>query len=90
MASEKTVQSRATLNVKLARGKDGTRARKVLSNVPGLKSVVQTFPDETDPDLANLYVLEVNPTAVGSVLKRLRKNPYVEYVEETARRKLIR
>jgi hypothetical protein len=61
-----------------------------LSRWPGILSVTQTFPDESDQDLAKLLVLEIEPSAVASTLKKLRKNPSVEYAEEPAPRRLIR
>lgn len=90
MENEQRLHSLARLNVKLVSDKDIKRAREALSNMAGLKAVIQTFPDESDPELATMYVLEVNRSDVGSVLEQLRKNPYVEYAEQTAGRKLIR
>jgi hypothetical protein len=51
---------------------------------------VQTFPGETDQELANLYILEVNASEVKSALRQLRRIADVEYTEVSAPRKLIR
>jgi hypothetical protein len=57
---------------------------------PGVLKVTQTFPDESDDDLARLFVLEVEPAALDSTLTRLRRTPSVEYAEDPAPRRLIR
>jgi hypothetical protein len=75
--------------VKLAPGVDRQRSERVWSQTPGLRSVTQTFPDETDEELSSLYLLEVNASEVEAALHQLRHHPEVEYVEGTASRKLI-
>jgi hypothetical protein len=77
------------LNVKLVPGTDQRQITEIFSNTPGVQSAIQTFPDETDEELANLYILEVDPSNLKAALRKLHHNPYVEYAEETARRKLI-
>lgn len=79
------------LNVKLvdARANDG-RAIEVIRSAPGVRSVVHTFPDEKDPQLATLFLVEVDPSEVGPTEERLRRMPTVEYVEQAAPRALIR
>ena len=57
---------------------------------PGVLKVTQTFPDESDGDLARLFVLEVEPSALDSTLTRLRRTRSVEYAEDPAPRRLIR
>ena len=89
MRTEQEIQRGIRLNVKLTPDLDPRRSEEILSKTPGLRLVIQTFPEETDPELSTLYVLEVNPSDVKSALKQLRQNPYVQYVEETAPRKLI-
>lgn len=78
------------VNVKLAMGADQTASRKTLSAMPGVLNVIQTFPDETDQELASLCLLEVEPSQIKSSLRELRAMPGVEYAEEAAPRKLIR
>ena len=79
----------ARLNVKLSPGADLTEARRRLSRNPGVERVIQTFPDENDPELGSLYLLEVEPTHVQEVLQRLRGDSSVDYVEQAPVRKLI-
>ena len=68
------------LNVKLvdARANDG-RVEKQLRSAPGVRAVVPTFPDEKAPQLATLYLVEVDPSEVGPTEERLRRIPAVEY-----------
>jgi len=89
MHTEQKIQRGVRLNVKLMPGLDPRRSEEILSETPGIQLVTQTFPEEKDLELSALYVLEVNPSDVESALKQLRQNPHVEYVEETASRKLI-
>lgn len=79
------------LNVKLvdARANDAL-AIEQLRSAPGVRSVVHTFPDETDPGLTALYLVEVDPAQAGSTEERIRRIPDVEYVEQAAPRALIR
>lgn len=88
MAEERTPQG-VQVNVKLAPKADRPRGAKALSSVPGLRKLTQTFPDETDPELLNLYVLEIEAPMLSSALDKLRQNPDVEYAEAAAPRKLI-
>lgn len=88
MATEKKDVSR--VNVKFVAGTDHTASFKTLSAIPGVLNVTQTFPDETDQELANLYLLDVETSRVKPALFRLRAVPGVAYVEEAAPRKLIR
>jgi hypothetical protein len=90
MGSENETPAPIRLNVKLARPSIRENAEKLLSGTPGLKSVVQTFPDEADDELSRHFTVEVEPTAVASALENLQKNPAIEYAEPSARRKLIR
>lgn len=84
-------RSSACLNVKLvdARANDGGAVEQ-LRSARGVRSVVHTFPDEKDPQLATLYVVEVDPSEIGPTRERLRRIPAVEYVEQAAPRALIR
>ena len=77
------------LNVKLTPGADRRCITEVLANTPGVQSVIQTFPDETDEELSSLYILEVEPANLKAALRQLQHNPHVQYAEETARRRLI-
>jgi hypothetical protein len=78
------------INVKLATGTDHTACRKTMAAMPGVMNIIQTFPDETDQELASLYLLEVEPSHIKAALRELRVLPEVEYAEEAAPRKLIR
>lgn len=78
------------VNVKLTGRADQTPSFKTLSAMPGVVNVIQTFPDETDQELASLCLLEVEPSQIKSTLRELRTMPGVEYAEEAAPRKLIR
>ena len=88
MSSQQT-QAVVRLNVKLARAVNPSRAEEAFRSIPGLSSVIQTFPGESDEELSRMYVLEVEPDALKPALRHLRDNPDVEHVEQTAKRKLI-
>lgn len=89
MRTEQKIERGVRLNVKTAPGLDTEQLAKVLSKMPGIGSVIQTFPDETDAELSTLYILEADPSKLGVALEALRQSPYIEYVEETATRGLI-
>lgn len=78
------------LNLKLAVGVNHSKLEKLLAEAPGIESVIQTFPDETDEELSRLYVLEVNSSQVDEAIKTLSHRSEIEYVEPTAPRRLIR
>lgn len=78
------------VNVKLAPGAERDRSLNILSRPRGVRSVIQTFPDETDEELARLYMLDVDPSKLQSALRELRHCPEVEYAEVVPSRKLIR
>jgi len=80
----------AQLSLRLGPQVDARQFVRDLSSWPGILAVNQTFPNESDQELAKLLVLEIEPSAVASTLKRLRKNPSVEYAEEPNLRRLIR
>ncbi len=90
MSKEKAAQAPIRLNVKLARQIAAKDPEGVLAGTPGLKSVVQTFPDEKDEELSRLLMVEVEPSAAQLALEKLKENPEIEYAEPTATRKLIR
>jgi nitrate reductase NapAB chaperone NapD len=83
-------KSGVRVNVKFVPGADHTQSLQTVSAMPGVLNVIQTFPDETDQELASLYLVEVENSQIKSALRELRAMPGVEYVEETAPRKLIR
>jgi hypothetical protein len=89
MSAEQKTQRVVRLNVKLLPGLDRHKSDAALNGTPGLRSVIQTFPEETDEELSTLYILEVDPSNLKDAVRQLQDNPSVEYVEETARRKLI-
>lgn len=77
------------VNVKLLRGTDREAARKRLSITPGVEDVIETFPGETDEELASLYSLKVCSGRVGEVIAQLQRDAAVDFVETAAPRKLI-
>lgn len=77
------------VNVKLSTGADKSPSVASLEKTRGVLNVTQTFPGETDHDLANLFLLEVKPGDIDSALDQIRAMPDVEYVEEAAPRKLM-
>lgn len=79
----------ARVNIKLAPGVNPDQVKKILSGTPGLHSIVQLFPDETDEEMLSLYILEINPDQLDDAMKQLHENPKLESAHETARRKLI-
>jgi len=54
-------------------------------DVPG---AVQLFPDETDPELATLYVVEVPDDDADDALGELKRSSAVEFAEPEAERRL--
>jgi hypothetical protein len=54
-------------------------------DVPG---AVQLFPDETDPELATLYVVEVADDDAADTLGELKRSSAVEFAEPEAERRL--
>ena len=89
MSTQPETHRAVRLNVKLARGVESRRSNEILSGTPGLKSIIKTFPGETDEELSRLYIVEVDPSKLKPALQKLHDNPEVEYAEETAPRKLI-
>ena len=89
MSTETEAQRPVRLNVKLASQVNEEEPEKVLAGTPGLKSVIQTFPDEEDEELSRLFIIEVEPSSAKLALEKLHENPAIEYAEPTAKRKLI-
>ncbi len=89
MSTQTETQGPIRLNVKLASRVNDEAPEKVLAGTPGLKSVIQTFPDEKDEELSRLFIIEVEPSAAKLALAKLLENPAIEYAEPTAKRKLI-
>ena len=83
-------KSAVRVHVKLVPGTDGEKFVLSLTEAHGVRRVTQTFPGETDPELALLFLVEIDPEQVKSALQKLRRHPSVEYAEEAAPRKLIR
>ena len=54
-------------------------------DVPG---AVQLFPDEKDPELAALYVVEVPDNDAADTLGELKRSSAVEFAEPEAERRL--
>lgn len=79
--------SRIVLNLKL---KPEARLDEVLSGLEGILETSRLFPDETDPDLSCLFRLEVKSSDSKSIRESLTACPFVEYIEEPPRRRLIR
>lgn len=78
------------INVKVAEKLDKRECVRTLSSTPGIVDVIQTFPDETDKELASLYLLEVDEKQAKRALQKLRQSPEIDYAEEVAPRKLIK
>ena len=77
------------LNVKLNPDADPQRFVRSVAATQGILNVTQTFPEETDPELKRLFVIDLDPQS-KTALQSLRGNHDVEYVEEVRPRKLIR
>ena len=89
--SVKNVATRAVqLSVKLQPDADPGVFVRAFSHEPGIIKVTQTFPDETDQELAGLFVVEVDQSALKSAIRRLRANSFVAYAADPAPRRLIR
>lgn len=78
------------IDVKLRETLSPDSAAKALERTPGLRSSVRIFPEESDPELRSLFLLEVEPEALGEALHVLETQPEVEFARENAPRKLIR
>jgi len=78
------------INVKLNADANQQQAVKVLSAIPAVRDVIRLFPDESDQELSQLYVIEIDPSGLKSALEAIRHNPDVEYAEDPSPRKLIR
>lgn len=78
------------VNVKFASGSGHPSNRESLSSMPGVINAIQTFPNESDQELAGLFLLEVEESKIDSALQKLRTLPKVEFAEVAAPRKLIR
>jgi hypothetical protein len=78
------------IDVKLHDNVSEDRAARALSLTPGLRSSVRVFPDELDPALRSLFMLEVEPKALNEAVRMLEMQPEIEFVHENASRKLIR
>jgi hypothetical protein len=89
MTTEAETQGPIRLNVKFASQVNEETPAKVLAGTPGLKSVIQTFPDEKDEELSRLFIVEVEPSEAKLALKKLNENPAIEFAEPTTKRKLI-
>lgn len=87
--AKKSAATPVQVNVKLTPKADPSGTVKLLSALPGVDEVTQTLPGESDPELARLYILKLNPSQANSAVKDIRKHPGVEYVEGAAKRKLI-
>lgn len=88
--AKETISPSVRVNVKLASGAARDRGVGILSRLGGVRTFVQTFPHETDQELASLYMLEIDPADLPSALRELRQCPEVEYAEVAPSRKLIR
>ena len=83
-------REQVNLNVKLLAGVDREAAVKRLAVTPGVDDVIQTFPGESDEELASLYLFKVQPSRLGEVVARLRHDAAIDYVEAAPPRRLIR
>lgn len=77
------------LNLKLAAGAEWKKLDQLLAEAPGVQSVIQTFPDETDEELSRLYVLEVSASESEAAINALSKHSEIEYVEPAAKRRSL-
>lgn len=55
-----------------------------------VEGAVPLFPDEDDPELASLYVVELPDDEAETELKRLKQSTAVEFAEPQAERGLHR
>jgi hypothetical protein len=56
-------------------------------DVPG---AVRLFPDDTDPELASLYVIELPDDEAADALDELKRSSAVEFAEPQPERRLHR
>jgi hypothetical protein len=55
-----------------------------------LPGAVRLFPDDDDPELASLYVVELPDDAAEDTLRELKRSTAVEFAEPQAERRLHR
>jgi hypothetical protein len=55
-----------------------------------LPGAVPLFPDEADPELASLYVVELPDDEAADTLSKLKRSNAVEFAEPQAERRLHR
>lgn len=84
------IAQRVQISVKLQQDADIHQFLRYLSGVPGIVQVTQTFPGARDPEMASLFVIEIDPPALKSTLTKLRSVSAVEYATDPAPRRLIR
>lgn len=56
----------------------------------GARSIRPLFPDDTDPELASVHVVESDDTTGKKLLEGLKSAEMVQYAEVAVGRKLIR
>jgi hypothetical protein len=71
-------------HLEFAPGVDLKSARAAVQKVPGVRRVVQVFPDDRDVELAGMHVVEIDPALASRALSGLRSLPVVESVEVAA------
>ncbi|MBI2121698.1 MAG: hypothetical protein HYT98_01115 [Candidatus Sungbacteria bacterium] len=83
------------LNLKLKETANTYDALARISKIFGVVQIQKLFPEETDPELSTLYIIQLNPiiqvdpVLLEQVLTALRQDPDVEYAEMPPHRKLI-
>ncbi|MCX7113307.1 MAG: hypothetical protein NTX45_24985 [Proteobacteria bacterium] len=88
--TKQAISSPCQIDVKLRESESMGLVSEVFSKTPGLQSVVQLFPSDSDPQLRSLFMLEVDRDAIEEALHVLDTQPEIEYAQENGPRKLIR
>jgi hypothetical protein len=76
----------ARVTLQLARHVDPEHGRVALSAVTGVVRVSQVAPDQEDPELVRIFVLDIDPTRTASTLNALVALGITESCEPSPRR----
>lgn len=77
------------VNVRLRGDADTQSTIERVLKTKGVIGATQMFPDETDPELVRMYLLDVKPSDASAALELLQQDTRLAYVESAAPRKLI-
>lgn len=77
-----------SVNVKIASDVDKKISVLTLFGISGVCKIIRLFPSETDPELANLFLVKIRRKDRCETLKKIRPRRMVEYADIASRRQL--